>query len=83
MSSCPLLGCIPMTRGERRRAERELKHVKRAKGAGQGWRLTSWHRRRYRVIEPVLPVDVDRLIAESDAVARRLGCTCVEAQPDG
>lgn len=77
MSSCPL-GCEPTRRPERRRDERELATVKLAPGAGLGWRLTiGQRRRRYPVREPSHPIDLDKLIAESDAVAKRLGCTCV------
>ena len=68
-----------MGRPERRRHERELAKLKRAPGAGQGWSLTAGHaRRRYPVREPAQPIDLDKLIAESDAVARRLGCTCFD-----
>lgn len=67
--------------------EREVDATKPMPGAGQGWRLATgawfWflrtgqvlRHRTYRVVEPG-PIDVPHLIAESDAVARRLGCTC-------
>ncbi len=75
--TCPL-GHEPMSRPERRRHEREIAKVNRAPGAGQGWRLSTGHlRRKYPVREPSQPIDLDKLIAESDAVAGRLGCTCV------
>lgn len=50
--------------------ERELAATKRAPGAGQGWALNS-RGSRYPVLEPG-PVDLDRLIAESDAAAERI-----------
>ena len=78
MTRCPL-GHEPPSRPERRRYERELAKLKPAPGVGQGWRLTTGpRRRRYPVREPPQPIDLDKLIAESDAVARRLGCTCVD-----
>lgn len=78
--TCPL-GCRPTSRAERRRLEREVDATRPADGAGQGWRRSRGRRgvllgHRYPVREPG-PVDVEQLAAESDAVARRLGCTCV------
>lgn len=71
---CPL-GHQPMGRGERRRREREIEATRPAPGLGLGWRLNV-RGRRYPVRE-VADVPLAHLIAESDAVARRLGCTCV------
>jgi len=75
---CPL-GCEPkLSRPERRRLERELKHVKRQPGLGQGWRMSCGRRNRYPVLE-TQPRSLDYLLNESDAVARSLGCTCTKA----
>jgi hypothetical protein len=71
--ACPLHEAV--SRAERRRLERELAVVRPAPGVGGGWRLTA-RGRRYSVREPG-PVDLDRLLAESDAAAARLGCTCL------
>jgi hypothetical protein len=55
--------------------ERELAATRPAPGLGKGWRLNV-KGRRYRVTEPrAVPLAV--LVAESDAVATRLGCACV------
>jgi hypothetical protein len=59
-----------LSRAERRRFDRELAATRVAPGTGHGWRLNS-RGRRYPVREPG-PVDVDRLVAESDAAAARL-----------
>lgn len=55
--------------------ERDVESTRRALGVGRGWRLNN-RRNRYRVVEPP-PVDFDALLEESEAVAARLGCTCV------
>ncbi|MFA6044168.1 MAG: hypothetical protein WC718_04230 [Phycisphaerales bacterium] len=73
MSACPKHE--PTCRAERRRLEREVEATRPAPRNGQGWRL-NYRGRRYPVRESG-PVDVDRLISESDAVAERLGCTCL------
>ena len=73
MIRCPLHE--PVSRAERRRLERELEATRPAPGLGRGWRLNA-RGRRYPVREPGA-VDLDRLIAESDAAAERLGCTCL------
>lgn len=44
---------------------------RRALGVGKGWRVTNNGRRRYPVREPEQPIDIDRLEAESEAVAGR------------
>ena len=59
-----------LSRGALRRLERELASTHPAPGTGEGWRLNNAGRR-YPVREPG-PVDVDRLVAESDAAAERL-----------
>lgn len=64
---------MPESRGERRRMERELDATRRAPGVGQGWRL-NYRGRRYAVRDAG-PVDLDAMIAESDAVAARLEAT--------
>ena len=61
-----------MSRATRRRLERELSKVKQAPGVGLGWRLNN-KGKRYPVREPAQPIDEARLLAESDAVAARLG----------
>ena len=66
----------PMSRGERRRLEREVKKTMPLPGVGLGWRFTTSGRLKYPVLELDGPVDLDGLIAESDAVAKRLGCMC-------
>jgi hypothetical protein len=65
--------------------EREIETARPNPGVGLGWRLTSngrrdrdrgaplRHCRRYPVREHSRPVDVDRLLAESDVVAARIG----------
>jgi len=60
-----------MSRGERRRLERESEATRPAPGLGKGWRLSA-SGRRYAVREPG-PVDYDTLVAESDAKAVALG----------
>ena len=59
-----------LSRGALRRLERELASTHPAPGTGEGWRLNTAGRR-YPVREPG-PVDVDRLVAESDAAAERI-----------
>ncbi len=60
-----------MNRNTRRRLERELLKTKQAPGVGKGWRLNN-RGRRYPVGEPQQPIDVERLILESDAAAARI-----------
>ena len=76
--TCPM-NHAPMSRGERRRLEREIEKSKRQPGVGLGWRFTTSGRRKYPVLELAGPVDqpvaLDRLIAEPDAAATRLGWT--------
>lgn len=70
------------SRAERRRAERGVAAAKTAPGVGRGWRLTTGpRRRRYPVSEPPR-VPIQTLIAESDAIAYRLGCRYREVVSD-
>lgn len=74
--SCPLHGEVVVSRAERRRMEREVEKTNPARGNNEGYRITvGYARRRYSVREPN-SVSLGVLIAEADAVAKRLGCTC-------